>query len=302
MRLQSSNTLSLLSLALLSLSTINAATECALNKPSTAPVQGLVFYDPDVPFRHQLNPEEALSDPSSALRLYGTLFGNDCLPMAGATVEVWYAGPPDATGNHYLDEYRGKLVTDECGGYEFTQTFPLQYIGSPHVNLRVSTSNQEVLVTQVYFEESLAQGFAPDPSMVAAVWNEADGSRSSEFDIYLDLPVTSTATAGVCGTHLLFGLFMQRNCKAWSVLIPLFVSPLVPTPKTLKLSSTMDPSPKIPTPVKQSPIRQFLLLLPLLQKHPHPPPRAPSQSYPETSIVDWLLQLYQSQLWEDENL
>lgn len=186
-----------------------AATECALDRPSTSPVQGLVFYQPNVPFRDQLNQAEALSDPSSAFVLAGTLLGNDCLPMAGAVVEVWYAATPDATGNHYLDDYRGKVITDECGSYHVSMTFPVQYIGSPHVNIRVSmpTENNgvdtELLVTSVYFDESLAPSFTPDPSQVASVMNDADGSRSSEFDIYLDLPGTSTANAGVCGTYFL---------------------------------------------------------------------------------------------------
>ena len=35
--------------------------------------------------------------------------------LARISVELWYAGKPDADGNYYpTDEYRGQVIMDEC--------------------------------------------------------------------------------------------------------------------------------------------------------------------------------------------
>ena len=179
---------------LLATNVAQAAAPCAI--PTRPAESSFMFYVPDVPIRNQLATEEVLSDPENVFFLQGQILGNDCNPITGAEVEIWYAGTPDSAGNYYLQDYRGRQRVDECGSYKFTQSFPVQFVGSPHVHVRVSKNNTELIVTKVYFEESLAVYFVPDPSIVSQVTNEADGSRSAVFNIYLDMSGTETLGCG----------------------------------------------------------------------------------------------------------
>ena len=199
--------------------TAAAEGECSLDANLTASSErksdGLLFYLPGVPLvtqdNHRIAPDDLLSDPANVLVLEGRIFGNDCAPLTNAVIEVWYAGPPDEAGNYYSPslsrpDYRGRQIITEnqCGRYRFVQTFPVQFLGpSPHVHVRVSlegsSSDTPLLVTEVYFQESLAQGFAPDASHVVQVRNEADGSRSAVFNLHLDVP-GAAGSIEKCGT------------------------------------------------------------------------------------------------------
>ena len=190
---------------------VSADGECSLNTSPTVAAEGEgPFYIANAPLRDRLAPEDKLADLSNVLVLQGQIFGNDCAPLSNAMVEVWYAGVPDALGNYYSPagsemENRGRLVTDSCGQYKFTQLFPLQFLGSPHVHFRVSLDGGEadqaltpaLVVTEMYLEESLAQGFHPAESQVVRVTNEADGSRSTVFNIHVDVPGTGSIES--CG-------------------------------------------------------------------------------------------------------
>jgi len=148
------------------------------------------FYRPDSPVTTDIASD--LSDPSERLIINGQILGSNCLPVADATVEAWYAGGDPEMGEElYQDgDYRGQVVTDACGRYQFVQTFPSIYTGRPlHVHFRISNGD-EVLVTQMYFE-----GFVEGRAL-QAVAIESDGS-SGERNVNFDIVLQQEGTACV---------------------------------------------------------------------------------------------------------
>jgi protocatechuate 3,4-dioxygenase beta subunit len=160
------------------------------------------FYIQENQLRDRIGPESSLSDLSDVLVVEGNVFGSDCVPMADARIETWYSGPPDEYGNYYSppgakNPYRGHIITGDCGHYKFVQTFPVQFLGSPHINFRVSlvSDNTPLLVTQMYFKQTLAPAYNLDPSQVVKVTKNDDGSLRAVFNIYIDSPGTSSSTS-----------------------------------------------------------------------------------------------------------
>lgn len=142
------------------------------------------FYVAATPLSTVIGPEELLQDPSNRLEVSGNvLSAQDCTKgLAGITIEIWYAG----SEGYRDDEYRGMFVTEECGKYNYTQTFPFLYSGRPlHVHIRASRGTEELLVTQMYFVGQ-EFGFQASRSLQAVEIMEADdGSRSVRFDVFL---------------------------------------------------------------------------------------------------------------------
>lgn len=170
------------------------------------------FYVASAPISTVIGPEDLLQDPSNRLEVTGNVLSvHDCTKgLSGVTIEIWYAGEE----GYRDDEYRGMFVTEECGKYNYTQTFPFLYTGRPlHVHIRASRGNEELLVTQMYFVGQEV-GYRPSRSLQAVEITEAsDGSRSVVFDIFVDAegdsencssvdsPVTDTETPVVAPTE-----------------------------------------------------------------------------------------------------
>jgi len=160
------------------------------------------FYVANSRMSGMIGPDELLRIPEQRLIVSGRVLSSmDCsLGVAGVSVEVWYAGQPDSDGNFYQDdEYRGQVVTDDCGYYNFTQTFPALYPTRPilHSHFRLSKDDQELLVTQMYFIGE-GSGYVDRESrqlQAVEVNRILDGSRSVEFDIFVDMEGDSS----VCG-------------------------------------------------------------------------------------------------------
>jgi protocatechuate 3,4-dioxygenase beta subunit len=102
-----------------------------------------------------------------ALRLALTLVeAEGCVPIRDAVVNVWhtdalgaYSGFPgqpggiDTTGETFL---RGFQLTDAAGRVEFTTIYPGWYPGrTVHIHVRVHLDSTTVLVSQLYFPESI---------------------------------------------------------------------------------------------------------------------------------------------------
>jgi protocatechuate 3,4-dioxygenase beta subunit len=185
--------------------------ECASQQQTPSDQLG-PFYVSNSPVSPLMAPEDLLNDPSRRLEVRGRVLrsrsfaaGVDCnddhnnvVGLAGVSVEMWYAGEPDADGNYYRnDEYRGQVVTDECGYYELVQTFPALYPTRPilhdHFRLSSSRSGQELLVTQMYFiGTDTEQGFVSADNtaremQAVSIIQGANGTRSVEFDMYVAL-------------------------------------------------------------------------------------------------------------------
>jgi protocatechuate 3,4-dioxygenase beta subunit len=151
------------------------------------------FYNGIYPFTRLIGPDNLLNEPTNRLDVSGRVLSatNCSLGLSNVTIEVWYAGEPDSADNFYQsDEYRGKFLTSECGEYNFTQTFPELYPSRPifHNHFRLSRDEQELLVTQMYFVGD-GPGYASSGDrQTVDVTQAADGARSVEFDVFVDLP------------------------------------------------------------------------------------------------------------------
>lgn len=154
------------------------------------------FYIPNSPFTYVLAPNEQLHDPLKRLEVFGRVLSNtDCnRGVANVTMEVWYAGEPEEGSAEFYqkDQFRGQIVTNECGEYNFTQTFPALYPSRPiyHNHIRLSRGGQELLVTQMYFQGQ-GNGYVAENARAlqsVAILTNDDGSRKVQFDIYVDAP------------------------------------------------------------------------------------------------------------------
>jgi len=97
------------------------------------------FYRPGAPVRTSVGKGYVLSGR--------VLAAARCLPVPGARLEFWLAGPD----GRYGDAYRATVFADAGGGYRFESHFPPAYGGRPpHIHLRVSAVGYRTLVTQHY--------------------------------------------------------------------------------------------------------------------------------------------------------
>ena len=176
---------------------VEAATGCSAPNFTPRDAKG-PFYLPLPNRTSLLAPPSQLENPEQVFHISGTLYGNDCMPLTNTLVEAWYAGEPDSLGNFYsvagsdLD-YRGAVVSDDCGMYEMTQTFPAVYPARPilHVHFRIATlkEDQELLVTQMYFEDQVPASFVTSRKLqIVNVNQDMSGERSSVFDITVNIP------------------------------------------------------------------------------------------------------------------
>eukprot|EP00544_Gedaniella_sp_CCMP2646_P002669 CAMPEP_0202508712 /NCGR_PEP_ID=MMETSP1361-20130828/52396_1 /ASSEMBLY_ACC=CAM_ASM_000849 /TAXON_ID=210615 /ORGANISM="Staurosira complex sp., Strain CCMP2646" /LENGTH=254 /DNA_ID=CAMNT_0049142903 /DNA_START=19 /DNA_END=780 /DNA_ORIENTATION=- len=201
-------------LLLLLLPTLQLAQLCPVQE---TPADALgPFFQENSPVGSVVAPASELTNPLELLQVSGRILSiTDCEKgIANVTVEVWFAG----ANGYSQDEFRGQVVTDECGRYSFVQTFPALYASRPilhnhfrlsrnkeelqtfpalyasrpilHNHFRLSRNKEELLVSQMYFQGD-EEGYVSDPEsrkmQVTQVTQNADGSRSVEFDMYVNL-------------------------------------------------------------------------------------------------------------------
>ena len=188
------------------------------------------FYIPETPWRRTLAPIEQITNSSLKLTVKGQVFSSiDCTPLPYILVEPWYAGLPDEFGDLYSSfgntnfDYRARLLTDTCGKFKYTATFPQIYPDRPirHIHYRFSTWNFDggnddptgntttapvmattcgedipgsvgaipLLVTQMYFTGYIIPGFNPDPVQIVDIYEDpTDGSKVVYYNVYLNIP------------------------------------------------------------------------------------------------------------------
>ena len=153
------------------------------------------FFIDGAPETTTLAPESQLISPSDVLVVNGTIYGDDCERMSNVWVDVWYAGKGDGgEGVYSLPgsdlKYRAHILTNEFGQYEYTATFPESYPERPirHIHYRISKDDEELLVTQLYFEGYILDGYNPDASQIGMLSTDEDGTRHTNFDIHINLP------------------------------------------------------------------------------------------------------------------
>jgi protocatechuate 3,4-dioxygenase beta subunit len=96
------------------------------------------------------------------LTLQGRIYDEDCVPVQGASLELWQA---DTTGKYKYPNNgtlissnpafagSGKTMTNNMGEYQFITVFPGAYASrAPHIHLRISHPDFETLSTEVFFD------------------------------------------------------------------------------------------------------------------------------------------------------
>ncbi len=91
----------------------------------------------------------------SGFVLTGTVRGSDdCQPIAGATVELWLAGPKGDTA-----DLRGTVVADKNGRYRFQSPFPFATGGPPpHIHMNVDADGYLPIQTEYFPGTGTASG------------------------------------------------------------------------------------------------------------------------------------------------
>ena len=133
---------------------------------------------------------EGLSDTAAGqvLLLSGSLLTAKGEPVSGATIEIWqvdqngiylHPGDPGIDSRDPNFQGYGESVTDEDGGWSFRTINPGYYEPRPrHIHLRVLSSGEVVLTSQIYFSDD-PDASGEDPLLVAEVVSESDGYGSS---------------------------------------------------------------------------------------------------------------------------
>jgi catechol 1,2-dioxygenase len=126
------------------------------NDPTTTDILG-PFYRPGGPFRVDLVQPGTKGD---ILHFSGTIFGKDGkTPLKDALVEIWHCnedGVYDNTSDDYI--YRASQKTGGDGKYHFRTILPVPYKAGAtltrpaHIHMRISGTQLQDLVTQVYFK------------------------------------------------------------------------------------------------------------------------------------------------------
>ena len=157
-------------------------------------------------------------------------------PVENASVEIWEAdadgvysadtpaemchtGNPDVVNETWL---RGIQFTDAAGRADFDTVYPGWYPGrTPHIHVKVGLDEQELLVTQVYFDDELTDYiYAGHPDYDHRPTGYTTNARDGIFDedhasafmlrtrdnedgsllAYLTLGLRSSTDEPLCGT------------------------------------------------------------------------------------------------------
>lgn len=79
----------------------------------------------------------------------------DCMPIGGAMIEVWTAGPQ----GRYGDDWRATLYSAGHGGYYLLSHVPPRYgTGRAHIHIKVSGAGYQTLITQHYPAKDAGEG------------------------------------------------------------------------------------------------------------------------------------------------
>ena len=142
------------------------------------------FYTPLTPRRDSLREPDTRGE---SLVFEGLVLAHDCLPLAGAVIDIWHC---DEDG-HYDNRgfrYRGHQFTDAAGAFRFETVRPVRYSGrTPHIHVKVQGEATPVLTTQVYFpdlEEANARDRIFRDDLVMRL-DRADDTWRGRFDFVL---------------------------------------------------------------------------------------------------------------------
>jgi protocatechuate 3,4-dioxygenase beta subunit len=122
------------------------------DEPTAAQTEG-PFYKPKSPQRTDLR-EPGFGGRS--VLLTGFVLTRRCRPVPRALVDLWHADDKGDYDNRGF-RYRGHVVTDESGRYQFRTIMPASYPGrTRHYHVKVAGRGAPLLTTQLYFPNEAA--------------------------------------------------------------------------------------------------------------------------------------------------
>jgi catechol 1,2-dioxygenase len=178
------------------------------------------YYRPGSPMRSNLIPAGAAGH---LVHLSGTVFRKDGhTPLADALIESWQCDEQehyDNTSDDYL--YRGTVKTGKDGKYAFKTIMPVPYkVGDTfrpaHIHLRISSRNQQDLITQLYFKGDVhikGDPSANSPQSVNRIL-EIKKTASNESLVTFNIVMGDTYNLNDTGYKKITGLYQLKNGMA----------------------------------------------------------------------------------------
>ena len=88
-------------------------------------------------------------DSGKRMNIRGRVTSIDGTPLAGIPISIRQA---DGDGE-YTDRYRGTLISDDKGRYQFGSVFPGNYTGARHVHVGVYAEGYQYFDTSILFKD-----------------------------------------------------------------------------------------------------------------------------------------------------
>ena len=184
--------------------------------PTTTDILG-PFYRPGAPLRTNLRLANSNGTP---IVLKGTIFREDGkTPISNAFVEIWHCDENEIYDN-ISDEYkyRGGQRTKADGRYEFKSILPVPYKADPkyetswrpaHIHMRVSVSNLQDLITQIYFKGGKyidTDKWASDPkaaNRILSISKNMSGESEIVFNVIMskEIPLDKKVYEKITGLY-----------------------------------------------------------------------------------------------------
>ena len=165
------------------------------NSATTTDILG-PFYRPGTPLRNNIIPA---GSTGNVLHLSGTIYQKDGKkPLSDALIEIWQCDENqlyDNTSDDY--RFRGATKTGQDGKYNFTTIVPVAYKASDtqwrpaHIHLRVSSSNHQDLISQIYFKgdphlsEDSSSSSPLSAHRILEIQKNQQGEDTVSFDIVM---------------------------------------------------------------------------------------------------------------------
>ena len=164
-------------------SLFDESTTCAVTPQLT---EGPYYFDADA-VRSDIREDRPGERLRLAIRVRSV---GSCEPVPNAVVEIWhcdaggvYSGFDQGEGERFL---RGAQVTNSGGIVEFVTIYPGWYRGrAVHIHAKVHISKQEVLTSQLFFDDDVStEVYGSEPYSAAGdrdVFNDSDGIFAEEL-------------------------------------------------------------------------------------------------------------------------
>ncbi len=123
-------------------------------------------------------------DTGQRMNIRGRVTSLDGTPLAGIPISIRQA---DGDGE-YTDQYRGTILSDDQGRFQFGSVLPGNYTGARHVHIAVYTDGYEYFDTSILFKDDPNQELHYDEGTAIFLEESTVGGETilfGRFDIVL---------------------------------------------------------------------------------------------------------------------